>query len=89
MGASLLAKAVYQSTFALNDTPPSRAGSLPHGCSVMGGLSPATTDGTALEKQKLITIRRGSRDEEEQQRSAYLPVIGRCSHDAGRQRSRG
>ncbi|PTC17198.1 hypothetical protein C0J26_25125 [Pseudomonas baetica] len=30
MGASLLAKASYQSTSSLNDTPHSRAGSLPH-----------------------------------------------------------
>ncbi|CAI8718249.1 hypothetical protein EMIT093MI4_110205 [Pseudomonas sp. IT-93MI4] len=30
MGASLLAKAACQSTSWLNDTPPSRVGSLPH-----------------------------------------------------------
>ncbi|OXR37890.1 hypothetical protein PSJE_05130 [Pseudomonas jessenii] len=30
MGASLLAIAVYQSTSSLNDTPQSRASSLPH-----------------------------------------------------------
>ncbi|CAI8899226.1 hypothetical protein EMIT0P260_40396 [Pseudomonas sp. IT-P260] len=30
MGASLLAKAVYQSTYGLSDMASSRAGSLPH-----------------------------------------------------------
>ncbi|PWB29788.1 hypothetical protein DCO47_20715 [Pseudomonas sp. NDM] len=42
MGASLLAKAVGQSTLSLNDPAPSRAGSLPH-CLGLCAIQQTTT----------------------------------------------
>jgi hypothetical protein len=54
VGASLLAKALYQTTNKLPDTPHSRAGSLPH----LFGVNPAKIRHNSDANIHTMTIRR-------------------------------